>query len=127
MKKPFVRWGQYLGPSGKPFMRRWVINFGLFTLRIHHWLDSDDERTLHDHPWWFFTYILKGGYLEMLTYYTTPMEKGDYVFRSATHKHRVVDIEKPCWTFVVTGRMKRKWGFWDDEGNFTEAPDQDYT
>jgi len=125
MKKPFIRWGQYLGPVDQPFMKRWVINFGFFTLRIHNWLDSDIDRHLHDHPWWFFTYILKGGYIEVFKKYETPMEKGDHAFRLATYQHRVVDIIKPCWTFIITGPIKRKWGFWDDD-KFTEAPDQDY-
>lgn len=37
------------------------------------------------------------------------------LYRPATWKHRV-EIQKPCWTLVVTRRNIRKWGFWTKEG-----------
>lgn len=34
-------------------------------IRLHHILRSDDDRALHDHPWWYLSIILKGGYWEV--------------------------------------------------------------
>ena len=48
-----------------PYLVRYTIFscqwFGIF---IHKILRSDDDRDLHDHPWNFWTLILKGGYAE---------------------------------------------------------------
>ena len=133
MKKPFVRWGQLLGPLDRPFMKRWAIYFGPFSIRLHHWLDSDTDRNLHDHPWWFITLILRGQYTEHLNGGASKvMKQGEFGFRRATHRHRVTISKQsvlalePCWSVVVTGPIKRKWGFWDKNNKFTEAPDQDY-
>ena len=126
MKKPFVRWGQYLGPPARPFMKRWAIYFNFFSIRLHHWLDSDVDRNLHDHPWWFVTLVLRGEYTELLQNGSSKlMKRGRFGFRKATHRHRVT-ISDSCWSVVVTGPIKRKWGFWDKNNKFTEAPNQDY-
>lgn len=63
--RPGVTWGQRLGREECPYMRRWVLNLGLFAIRLHHWSGSDDERHLHDHPWPFLTIVLKGGYTDV--------------------------------------------------------------
>lgn len=31
---------------------------------MHHWLGPDDDRAFHDHPWWFLTLVLRGGYAD---------------------------------------------------------------
>lgn len=57
-----LTWAQDLGKPECPYLRRWVLNFGRFSIRVHHWHRSDDKRAMHDHPWWFWTLVLKGSY-----------------------------------------------------------------
>jgi hypothetical protein len=106
-----------------------------FNVYLHKFLRDDDDRALHDHPWWFVSLILKGKYDE-ITLDEPPFRKEgvrryplSIAFRKATHRHRVVldkkisyaddvrrEIAMPCWTIVVTGRKSRKWGFWCPKG-----------
>ncbi len=60
-----IRWKEPLGRPECPYMYRWVFNFGLFSIRVHHWLRSDDKRFFHDHPWSFISIVLKGGYTDV--------------------------------------------------------------
>jgi len=122
MKKPFIRWGQYLGPFDRPFMKRWVINFHYFTIRIHHWLSSDDARDYHDHPWWFLTFVFKGSYTDLTPNGVEVLPSGTMRFRRALYRHRVLTLPD-TWTLVITGKIIREWGFWK-EGSFIKAKEQ---
>lgn len=62
---PGIIWGQELGDPECPYMKRWVLNFGKFAIRLHHWIGSDDPRNFHDHAWDFYTFVLKGGYTDV--------------------------------------------------------------
>lgn len=48
-----------------PYLLRWYVfrteRIGLF---IHKFIRSDEDRSLHDHPWAFFVIPLWGGYIE---------------------------------------------------------------
>ena len=62
-KTPFDHLGDYMerywvfNPKG--FFSRW------FTARVHVIKRGDADRHLHDHPWSYTTFILKGGYTEV--------------------------------------------------------------
>ena len=60
-----VRWGERLGREECPYLRRWALLLGVCSLRVHHFLSSDDDRHFHDHPWWFVTLVLRGGYTDV--------------------------------------------------------------
>lgn len=120
MSKPWVRWGEWLGEPDCPYARRWVLDLRLFTLRVHHFIASDDPRYMHDHPWWFLTFVLAGGY-------TDHNEDGDdhlgrfaIRWRSSAHRHWVEPDPGGVWTFVISGRHVRTWGFWV-KGKFLRA------
>lgn len=105
------RWAEPLGEKECPYAYRWVLVVFGYSLRIHHFLRSDDKRYLHDHAWDFITFILKG-------YYHDVSEKGS-VLRTAGRFYRVtaehahyVDVPKGgCWTLVFAFKPRRKWGF----------------
>ena len=63
--KAIFIWNQKLGREECPYMRRWVIDLYFFSIRLHHWMASDDQRHYHDHPWDFISLILKGGYMDV--------------------------------------------------------------
>lgn len=122
---PFqVRWAEALGKSECPYMFRWVFIFFGFSIRVHKWIRSDDKRFMHDHPWSFVTFVLKGEYTDVspsLDVFCEPQEPiretlkaGSFKYRASHHRH-YVDVPKGgAWTLVITGRPKRKWGFWID-------------
>ncbi|MGU3650626.1 hypothetical protein [Mycolicibacterium sp. A43C] len=135
---------QVIGGSDRPYLRRWYVipRNPVLNVYVHQFLRSDDDRALHDHPWWFVSVILKGAYVEVseqpeqkrkTTYRCAPeyrdspgldhmikLPRRMFAFRPATFRHRVAlfnesewsDREVPCWTLIVTGRRVRTWGFW---------------
>lgn len=112
---------QKLGREECPYMERWIIEFKLFSLRLHHWLYSDDQRNYHDHPWWFITLVLKGSYIDispknqdLITEERVEelMSVGKIRYRPSKWKHTVKVSEGGCWTLLLTGPEVRDWGFW---------------
>lgn len=108
----FLTWKEQLGRSIQPYMERWVINFGLFSIRLHHWFCSDDHRNKHDHSWNFITIVLKGGYTDITEDGKEEMPVGTIRFRPANHIHTTNVWPDGCWTIVITGPIIRQWGFW---------------
>lgn len=103
---------QRLGKADCPYLVRWGIDCGLFTIRLHHWLASDDQRFLHDHPWWFLTLVLWGSYQDISADGVDRLRFGSIRFRRAKHRHSVKVPKRGCWTLLLTGRERRVWGFW---------------
>ncbi len=109
--------------GGSRYMRRWLIgSTKTWGLRVHCIERSDADRELHDHPFWFVSFILSGGYYEhTLDGRKTWYGPGSLVFRSADTLHRIElgnrdcsvakHPEVPAWTFVLRGRYARRWGF----------------
>jgi hypothetical protein len=95
-------------------MERWVFNTGPFAIRLHHWTASDDDRALHDHGWWFWTLVLKGGYTDISDTGHDHLHVGSSRFRPALHTHTVRVDPGGCWSLLITGRKSRDWGFWVD-------------
>ncbi len=83
-----------------------------FNLMLHKICRSDPD-DLHDHPWWYATFILRGGYWEV-----TP--KGRY-WRGAGHfrlrsPHSLHRLEIPpdssgSWSLFFRGPKLKNWGF----------------
>lgn len=107
-----ARWAEELKCSVGVYVRRWYIEIPLGSIRIHHWLHSDDARAFHDHPWWFWTLILKGGYRDVTVNGEEVMKAPKMAFRPALHAHTVQVNKGGCWTFLITGPQVRRWGFW---------------
>lgn len=101
-----------LGMEECPYAERWMLDFHLFTIRVHHFMRSDDARAHHDHPWWFLTLVLRGGYTDRSPQGDDHLSRGSVRFRSAEHRHTVQVDPGGVWTLVLTGRKVRRWGFW---------------
>lgn len=128
IKKFQVRWNEPLGKKECPYAFRWVLITPFFSIRIHHFLRSDDKRYLHDHAWDFYTFILKGFYWDvsepkkdstLIEYYNEHRRIVNKVKRKqfnlykikAEHAHYVEVPENGCWTLVFCKKPRRKWGF----------------
>lgn len=111
-----------IGGADDPYLLRWYMipRNPFVNVYLHKFLRSDDDRALHDHPWWFVSLILRGSYNEVTEAGTRHRRAGSIAFRPAEHRHRVQldsnswvsDREFPCWTLIITGRRSRTWGFW---------------
>ena len=83
-----------------------------FNLMLHHICLSDPD-DLHDHPWWYATLILKGGYWEI-----TPEGKfwrgpGHFRIRSPQSLHRIEisPNSQGSWSLFFCGPRIKNWGF----------------
>lgn len=92
-----------------------------FNVFLHKFHKSDDI-VLHDHPWSFFTLILKGGYWEWRPQFNKEGQKtgeiakwcgpGSFRWAKASQYHRVeLDPDVTCWTLFCPGPKQRDWGF----------------
>lgn len=119
-----LEWKQPLGKDECPYVHRWMIGHNkLGSLRLHHWIGSDDPRAKHDHPWWFMTFVLRGGYTDVALLGDHEDDHRDISLhdhlraptcrlRRANHRHTVQTDQGGAWTFMITGPAKRDWGFW---------------
>lgn len=123
-----------IGPPDAPYLRRWWVipRNRRFNVYLHHFLCSDDDRALHDHPWWNVSIVLRGSYLEHIKghYIRRHRGVGAIVFRCAAMAHRIELIGgKPAWTLFITGPTVREWGFhcpkgWRHWREFTDSRDK---
>lgn len=105
-------WNEAVGIPECPYLYRWVFTFWGRSIRLHHWVASDDQRYTHDHAWNFTAIILLGEYLEWIDGKCHLRSQGDITSYKAEHKHTVEVITGGCWSLLFTGAPRRKWGFW---------------
>ncbi len=116
----FFTWREPLGLPECPYVIRWKLELKSGrSLRLHHWLKADDDRAFHDHPWWFLTVVLRGGYMDDSPVGQDFLYAGSVRFRRALHQHTVRPYADGAWTLMVTGPKSRPWGFWKD-GKFVK-------
>jgi len=106
-----IRWKEKLGRPECPYLYRWTFIFFGFSIRIHHWIRSDDRRFFHDHACNFVSFILKGNYTNVTPDGRFPVKVGSIWFAKAEKRH-YLDIPKGgAWTVLLCGRQYHKWGF----------------
>ena len=108
---------------------------------LHCFLRSDDDRALHDHPWFWCSILLRGGYTEHTIarggiHHRRERRAPSMKVSSPWRAHRVELFEipgapwvcSPTWTLFITGPRFREWGFhcpngWVPWRKFTAADD----
>jgi len=106
-----------MGLSEFPYLYRWTLIVFGYSLRLHHWIKSDDRRFFHDHACNLISIIIKGWYYNVM-----PNEKGEPIrhlalawiprLMKAKQRH-YLDIPKGgAWTILLCGRPYNKWGFY---------------
>lgn len=108
-----------IGRPGEPYLLRWwlIPRNRFFNVYLHEFWRSDDDRALHDHPWFNFSFLIDGQYTEH-TIEAGGINKrelkkaGDFRFRwSGKFAHRIELTHGRCTTIFVTGPKYREWGF----------------
>jgi hypothetical protein len=127
--EPIIQPHFVIGNPAQPYLLRWFLvpRNRFFNVYLHCILRDDDDRALHDHPWFNISIILRGSYREVMPdkkSISTPHMRiaempqvskergiGSIVFRRATAAHRLEVARGPVWTLFITGPRIREWGF----------------
>jgi hypothetical protein len=58
----------YIGGKDNPYLLRWYLipRNRFFNVYLHKIVRSDDDRALHDHPWYWLSVMLRGRYAEVV-------------------------------------------------------------
>lgn len=101
-----------IGTPESPYMRRWWVipRNRVFNIYLHNIVRSDDDRALHDHPWWNLSILLAGMYREITPAGLFFRGRGSFIFRRAESAHRL-EVDGPTWSLFITGPNVRTWGF----------------
>lgn len=112
-------------PHG-PMLRRYMIFQGArFGVYVHQFFRPDADRDVHDHPWWFGTLVLRGGYLEQVADDPSGLfeDRSRWCLRGGAHTmplasaHRIVQVLPETWTLLLVGRKVGEWGFYVDRSD----------
>lgn len=110
------------------FLKRWFLKpKGEWHNRyLHCFINDDEDRALHDHPWWNFSILLGGSYYEHTIakggiHRRELLTAGNMKLRAPWDAHRVEclkvsgslgeTVALPCWSLFMTGPVQRGWGF----------------
>lgn len=107
-----------IGGDERPYLKRWwlIPRNRVCNIYLHHFLRSDDDRALHDHPWVNLSILLAGEYTEHTIaaggiHHRIRRRAGDMKLRRPSAAHRIELHAGPCWTLFLTGPTVRSWGF----------------
>lgn len=114
-------WDRFTVPnydSDGNYLTRWRIIQTPFGGIYLHRLDGPDPRTtLHDHPWPFISFVVRGGYVERHLDPNTMQVTENRVVRRINRKHPFNAhaitrlLRTPTWTLLFVGRRVRTWGY----------------
>ncbi len=104
------------------YLTRWrLVQTPWFGIYLHRMDGPDSRPTLHDHPWPFVSFVLRGGYDEVQKY-TLPTGRAvnRVNVKRATDLHYIWRLHRdPTWTLMLVGRRRRDWGYVDRDGTWT--------
>jgi hypothetical protein len=122
--------------DGQVYLDRWAVGHDrVGGIMLHRMSAPDPGVDLHDHPWWFLSVVLWGGYTEeradtraapamaQLAEHGVPTRRpwGSARTMRLDECHRVVALDRrTCWTLVVKGPRRRPWGFYLPTGYMPE-------
>lgn len=120
----------YDDPKGKPSRSRWrLIHTPWFGIYIHKWNKPDPRPTRHNHPWNFFSIVLKGWYVEHILdpeyniLVSSVINWFNWVPR--TKFHNVAMVSEGAISIMFVGKTHPDWGYMEevvdyDHGSYYE-------
>lgn len=85
-----------IGGHANPYLLRWwlIPRNPLFNIYLHKFLRDDDDRALHDHPWFWCSILLRGEYVEVTSpRFELDRKAGFVTIRDRLPKHATVSAE----------------------------------
>jgi hypothetical protein len=80
-------------------------------LYLHKILKEDEDEHPHDHPWNFFSLILKGGYVESVNHLFHHRKPGSISYKKAEEYHKVLRLFSTTYSLALVFGKKRTWGY----------------
>lgn len=100
-----------------------VIQTPLFGVYLHWIFEPDSDRDAHDHPWRFWSLVVRGGYVEKLWDAGVGLNGREFCRAwwslhsiQTNQAHTITEIWGRPLTLVFVGARVREWGFWTDKG-----------
>lgn len=94
-------------------IRTTLFSFGRLHIRLHKLLSEDKSPYCHNHPFYYLSIILKGGYEEELLNGTDITLKnhgvGSIIFRRPKDFHRIKSVKGKTKTLFITWKIKMNW------------------
>lgn len=106
-----IRWKEALGNSECPYLYRWTLILFGYSIRLHHWIKSDDRRYFHDHSCDLLSIIIKGRYKNVTPQGTFEAKAWRPRKMKATQLHYLDIPKEGAWTIIFCGKPYQKWGF----------------
>lgn len=129
--------------DGEVYLNRWGLSLDRVGGVLLHRMDAPDPGIdLHDHPWWFVSVILWGGYTEQRadirhaqTYARLAESYPEGCTRGVVERRRWLSVKtmrldechtitnlcrRTSWSLVIKGPRRRRWGFYMPEGWMSE-------
>jgi hypothetical protein len=101
-----------LGLPWCPYLYRWMVIFFGYSIRLHHWIRSDDDRFYHDHSCDFISIVLKGSYTNCTPDGKFKVSAPSVWMGRALGRHYLNIPRSGAWTLLICGRPYHKWGFY---------------
>lgn len=103
-------------PTTNYLERLRIIETPLASIYLHRLGTPDSRPTLHDHPWSFVSFIVRGGYVEQrLNLHTRKPERKHRRWVNIMRRddaHYIESLDRtPTWTLLLVGRRRRTWGY----------------
>lgn len=117
--------------NGELYLTRFnILQTPWFGIKLHWIHKPDPDRGLHDHPWPFVSFVLRGWYKEFVSDFPpfTSIKKQTikwFNFKNTFSAHRICEVSGKTLTLVITGPRSKSWGFYDDSGNYIDWKDVD--
>lgn len=112
-----------IGKPGNPMMERWrLIQTPAFGIYVHFMYREDLDPVPHDHPWRFWSLVLRGSYRDIVTPDSRNLNRQEiqqhdrwsfhaFPLRAA---HRIIHVDPGTVTLIIVGQKVRTWGFYDN-------------
>lgn len=93
--------------------RTTLFSYRKLHIRLHRILSEDKSPYCHNHPFYYLSIILKGGYEEELLKGTNIILKkhgvGSFIFRTPKDFHRIKTINGETKTLFITWKVNMNW------------------
>lgn len=91
-----------------------------FSIYLHHFVDRDQDREMHDHPWSAASLVLTGWYIERrlmpeLKTHERKVRFGNLIRPDCFHM--ITEAKVGTWTLLIRFKRTKGWGFIGDIQN----------